>query len=198
MLPLRALFDNLTKLKGAEKMIIGLNILLNRIKNGELIKNLSQRDLENPEGAGFDLRAGAVYKLTSPGFLGIKDRKTSEVELIGTHNEKKPVTVTLIPGEFYLVKIIEEISLDDDMIGFFHPRSTLFRCGVVLQTGVHAPGYSGAPSFGLYVAGAFPFEMELGSRIAHINILRIEGSSSLYRGQWQGGRVTTDSRETQV
>jgi dUTP pyrophosphatase len=106
--------------------------------------------------------------------------------------------VVLLSGEYYLVKIIEEITLDEDMLGVFHPRSTLFRSGVVLETGVHPPGYSGAPTFGIHVAGPYPFKLELGSRIAHINIFRIEGKSSLYRGQWQGGRVTTDKKETQV
>ena len=179
-------------------MVIGINILLERVRKGELIKNLSGRELENPEGAGFDLRAGEIYTICSSGFLGIEERQTPEVKLLGAYKENETAKITIRPDKYYLVKTIEEITLDADMVGIFHPRSTLFRSGVVLQTGVHPPGYSGAPTFGLYVAGKYPFVLELGARIAHINIFRIEGGSSPYRGQWQGGRVTTDTKETQL
>lgn len=179
-------------------MILGFDVLLPRIKKGELIANLCDREINNPEGAGFDLRAGEIYKITSKGFLGVEDRQTSDVELIAKYDESTPCKITLLPDEYYIVKILEEITLDDDMLGLFHPRSTLFRSGVMMQMGVHPPGYSGAPSFGLNVISKYPFELEMGARIAHINILRIEGESSKYRGQWQGGRVSTDGKEKQV
>jgi deoxycytidine triphosphate deaminase len=179
-------------------MIIGLDVLLPRVRNGELIKNLSDRELTSPEGAGFDLRAGQIYRVCSDGFLGVLTRQTSDVELVAEYLHGEIRQAILKPDEAYLVKIIEEISLDDDMIGIFHPRSSLFRSGVVLQTGVQSPGYTGSPTFGLCVLGRNPFRIELGARIAHMNILRIEGKSSPYRGQWQGGRVSSDGLETQV
>jgi deoxycytidine triphosphate deaminase len=178
-------------------MIIGLDILMNRVTKGELIKNLSARELAEPEGAGFDLRARELYRIVSSGFLGCDERDTAQAELISSYSEGSSNKAVLKPGEFYLVRIIEEISLDDDMIGIFHPRSTLFRSGVVLQTGIHPPGYSGAPTFGIYVAGRYPFTLEMGARIAHVNILRVEGKTNRYRGQWQGGRVTTQGLEKQ-
>ena len=179
-------------------MIIGFDQLLPRVRKGELIKNLAQRELENPEGAGFDLRAAEVYEITSGGFLGVTERETSGTTLLARYEDGKVSAATLEPGKYYLVKIIEEITLDPDMLGIYHPRSTLFRSGVVLQVGVHPPGYSGAPTFGIHNAGPYPFELEMGARIAHINILRIDGESSAYRGQWQGGRVAATVREKQV
>lgn len=179
-------------------MIIGLDHLLPRVRKGELIRNLSQRELEEPEGAGFDLRAGELYRITAAGFLGTVERQTSDVELMAKYDPDMVTTVVLDPGEYYLVKLVEEVTLDADMLGIYHPRSTLFRSGVVLQTGVHPPGYSGAPTFGIHVAGPHPFTLEMGARIAHINILAIAGESSPYRGQWQGGRVAATDREKQV
>jgi deoxycytidine triphosphate deaminase len=189
---------HLTKEKARWMMVLGFDILLPRVRKGELIKNLSERELTNPEGAGFDLRAAEIYRVCSPGFLGVTERSSSDVELVERYVEGENREVILRPEEAYLVKIVEEIALDKDMLGIFHPRSTLFRSGVVLQTGVHPPGYVGAPTFGLSVIGIYPFRIELGARIAHINILKIEGSSSPYRGQWQDGRVSTDGTETQV
>ena len=43
-------------------MIIGLDLLLPRVRNGELITPLAERELNNPEGAGFDLRAGGAIR----------------------------------------------------------------------------------------------------------------------------------------
>lgn len=179
-------------------MIIGLDLLLTRVRNGELITPLAERELNNPEGAGFDLRAGELYEIAGGGFLRTETRETSDVILLGKYTPGQSRVISLKPQHYYLVKLVEAITLDNDMVGFFHPRSTLFRSGVILQTGVHPPGYSGAPTFGLHVAGPYPFDLELGARIAHINILRVEGGTSDYRGQWQGGRVTTSGAERQV
>jgi deoxycytidine triphosphate deaminase len=179
-------------------MVIGLDILLERVRKGELIKNLSERELQTPEGAGFDLRVDEVYQVVSGGYLGIEQRETSQVKLLGSYTKQGALELSLLPGEYYLAKLLEEITLDDDMVGFFHPRSTLFRSGVVLETGVHPPGYSGSPTFGLFVGGRYPFVLQLGARVAHFNILRVVGGSSRYKGQWQGGRVATEKRETQV
>lgn len=179
-------------------MIIGFDVLLPRVRKNEIIANLSERELSNPEGVGFDLRAAEIYKIKSSGFVGVTERETPDVELICKYEEGSIVETTLQPNEYYLVKIMEEICLDPDMVGFFHPRSTLFRSGVVLQTGVQPPGYRGCPTFGIHVAGMFPFRLEMGARIAHINIHKVDGESSSYRGQWEGGRVTTDGKEGQV
>lgn len=39
-------------------MILGINELHRLVKDKELVKNLCQRELNNPEGCGFDLRLG--------------------------------------------------------------------------------------------------------------------------------------------
>lgn len=179
-------------------MVLGLDILLPRVRQNELITNLSERELNNPEGCGFDLRAGELYKIESSGYLGITKRETPKVTLIAKYNKDISTEVLLQPNEYYIVKIIEEISLDPNMLGIFHPRSTLFRSGVVLETGTQPAGYKGSPSFGMYLACKFPFKLEMGARIAHINILEIQGKSFLYKGQWQSGRVTTQDEEIQI
>ncbi len=51
---------------------------------------------------------------------------------------------------------------------------------------------------GIYNFRKKSFELEMGARVIHIMFFQVEGESNLYRGQWQGGRVTTDKRENQV
>jgi len=38
----------------------------------------------------------------------------------------------------------------------------------------------------------------MGARFVHIQFSEVKGGGSMYRGQWQGGRVTTKKKEKQV
>ena len=46
--------------------------------------------------------------------------------------------------------------------------------------------------------GNADFTVELGARILHVIFWEVSGKGASYRGQWQGGRVTTKEEETQV
>ena len=50
-------------------MILGPKLLLQLVKRKNLFENLSERELTNPEGAGFDLRLGEVFKFQVTLFL---------------------------------------------------------------------------------------------------------------------------------
>jgi len=51
--------------------MIGTKELLKLVKEKKLVENLSERELENPEGAGFDLRAGEIFRIKEgESFLG--------------------------------------------------------------------------------------------------------------------------------
>lgn len=172
--------------------------LLPRIARGELIRNIGERELSNPEGGGFDLRLREVYEITDSGHLGIDPRDTSSTRLLASVETTPGVAFSFSAGQFYLVTTIEEVSLDPDMIALVHPRSSLFRSGVILATSVTAPGYEGKLTFGLHVAGPVPFIAELGARFAHIMFLQLDQPANEYRGQWQGGRVSAPNPERQV
>jgi len=179
-------------------MVLGPQKLLELVKEINLVTNLSERELTNPEGAGFDLRLGEVYKISGNAFLGITERHTAEVELIGKYDEAKPSNIVLKPGDFVLTKTMEDVNMPDDLTASITPRSTTYRSGLVLRTGNVPPGYSGGLTFGLYNAGPVEVTIELGSRYVHIQFNEVMGKGNKYRGQWQGGRVTTTKKETQV
>ncbi len=190
-------------------MIVSAAHILSLNEKYHLIENLAERELD-PEGTGFDLRAGEIFRLKSGGFLGVTERKTSEVELVNKVSETSK-KITLNPGEYFLVKTMEKVNLPSEKIAIsigsepvylmadVYPRSTLQRCGVYLLTTKTDPGYSGELTFGLINLGPFPFELELGSRIANLVFHEVYGElSRAYGGQWKGGRVTTERKETQV
>ncbi len=178
--------------------MIGTKELLELVKEKNLVENLCERELENPEGAGFDLRVGEVFVVEGgEAFLGESDRHTPRVGSIARYKEQKDVV--LKPGDFVLVKTMEKVNLPENIAGIFRPRSTLLRCGIILSTATASPGYSGELTFGMKNTGKNDFRLEMGARIAHILFFRTSENISSYRGQWQGGRVSTQGdTETQV
>jgi deoxycytidine triphosphate deaminase len=179
-------------------MVLGVKKLLQLVKEKKLVENLSERELKNPEGAGFDLRIGELYEAKGKGFLGVEERETPEVILIAKYEEDKKEKVILKPETYYIIKTIESVNMPDDLLAIMTPRSTLFRSGIYIFGGQTPPGYKGGLTMGLYNFRKEPFEMEMGARVTHIMFFQVEGECNLYRGQWQGGRVTTEKKEKQV
>lgn len=179
-------------------MILGPKKLLQLVKTKKLVEGLSERELSNPEGAGFDLRLGEVYKITGDAFLGETHRKTAKIELVTKYTPKKAYSLKIKPGEFYLVKTIESVNMPQNLTASITPRSTTYRSGLFLRTGNVPPGYCGGLTFGLKNEGPITVEIEMGARFVHIQFSEVKGGGSMYRGQWQGGRVTARKKEKQV
>lgn len=179
-------------------MILGPKKLLQLVKKKKLVENLSERELTNPEGAGFDIRLAEVYEISGESFLGVTERKTADIKLVHEHKEGKKKNFLLEPGDFFLVKTIESVNMPEDLTASITPRSTLYRSGLFLRTGNVPPGYCGGLIFGLKNEGPVPVTIEMGSRIAHIQFSEVSGGGSMYRGQWQGGRVSATKKEKQV
>ncbi len=98
-----------------------------------------------------------------------------------------------------MVKTREKINLPENIAALFKPRSTLFRSGLVLRTGIANPGYRGPLYFGLKNEGPIPVKVEMGARFASVMFFEVRGKpANTYRGQWQGGRDTTKGREKQI
>jgi deoxycytidine triphosphate deaminase len=179
-------------------MPIGPKKLLEMVKSHGLVTDLSERELTNPEGAGFDLRLGEVYAISGEGFLGIVERQTPDIKKVASFNKKRKSRFTIKPGEYFLVKTVESVNLPDNIGGYLYSRGTLFRSGVQLILSQIAPGYHGELTFGMKNVGDCVVTFEMGARIAHVQFEYVDGGGFLYRGQWKGGRVAATKREIQV
>jgi len=179
-------------------MILGVDELLKLVSEKKLVEGLSERELNNPEGCGFDLRLGKVWEISGETFLGVTDRKSVEAKLVMEYDEKESRVFELKPGQQVLVTIIEKINLPEYLTANFWLRSTLYRGGVILSGGNVSPGYGGEISFTLFNSGKCPVKIEMGARIVHMMFYEVKGKTNLYRGQWQGGRVVTEKKEKQV
>ncbi len=179
-------------------MVLGPKLLLELVKKKKLVEGLSERELTNPEGAGFDLRLGEAYKITGKAFLGITERHTADIVPVTKYVRNRKSSIKIKPGEFYLVKTIESVNMPDNLTASITPRSTTYRSGLFLRTGNVPPGYCGGLIFGLKNEGPITVEIEMGARFVHIQFSEVAGGGNMYRGQWQGGRVTAKKREKQV
>ena len=172
-------------------MILATSHLLKLVKSKKLVENLSERELKNPEGAGFDLRAGEIFELSGSGYLGINERKTPAEKLVAKF--------ILKPGKYYMVKTIETINQPENIQVLVKPRGTLLRSGVYLFTAYGGPGYKGQFNFGIMNLGRLKFTLEMGARFAHVGFFEVKGKTLVpYRGQWQGGRVSARKKEKQI
>lgn len=179
-------------------MILGIKELHRLIDEIKLVENLCEREMKNPEGAGFDLRLGEIFELEGDGYLGVEERDTPNSVLIAKYEERKSNSFVFEPGKYYLVKTIEKVNLPIDLMAIIFPRTTLFRSGLALFNGQVAPGYCGELTFGLCNLGPGRVKIDLGARVVHITFHQVLGGGNQYRGQWQGGRVTTKEKEKQV
>ena len=179
-------------------MFLGAKQLLQLVKDKKLMEGLCERELTSPEGAGFDIRIGEIYKISGKGFMGVTERETPKMELVAKYEEGKSTKITLEPKVYYLMKTIEKVNMPEDLLAISTPRSTLFRSGVYIFGGQVPPGYCGELSMGIYNFGDEPFDLEMGARVLHIMFSEVIGESNLYKGQWQGGRVTTREKEKQI
>jgi deoxycytidine triphosphate deaminase len=180
-------------------MFLGIDELLDFVKNKGLVENLSSRELENPEGTGFDLRVGTISVFTGDdkALLTVDKRKTPSSKVLASISQGNQI-VSIESGQYVLATTLERVSMPDFLVGIIRPRSTLYRSGIILSSGQVNPGYIGELTFGVYNASPYPFSLEMGARIAHILFGCVEGKARSYKGQWQGGRISTESIETQI
>lgn len=179
-------------------MILGVDKLLQLVKDQKLVENLCERELTNPEGCGFDLCLGKVHRISGKGLMGLTERDSANAQQVLEFDAEKTQSILMQPGEAYLVTTREKVNMPKNLTANMWLRSTLYRSGIILSGGNIAPGYSGELSFLLFNAGKAEMQIELGARIVHIMFYEVKGMTSSYRGQWKGGRVSTSKPEIQV
>ena len=161
-------------------MILGRDEILKRVKNENLIENFDETCLQQ---AGYDLRIKTAYWIENSSFLGKNERK------LPTISEVKNDVIVLEPNEYLLMETVEKVNMPLDLIAIVLPRTSLFRMGASLRTGVVDPGYKGSLTFGLKNESNLKIKIEKGARIAQIVFIKVFGKASEYKGVYQGGRI---------
>jgi deoxycytidine triphosphate deaminase len=179
-------------------MILGIDKVLELIRTQNLIEGLDEKNI-NFEGCGVDLRIGEIFEMEEgEGFLHVETRKTPNYKVLAKFEEGKSKKVKLEPGRVYVATTVEKINTPENLFGWFIPRSTLYKNGIVVQGVRTDPGYNGNFSFVMINTSKKDFELEMGARIANMVFHKVEGKPKLYKGQWQGGRAFIEKEEKQV
>ena len=177
-------------------MLIGADKVLELIKNQKLIEGFDE-DNFNLEGCGIDLRLGELYEMVDDeGFLYIETRKSPNFRLLAKFEKGKSVKIKLEPGKTYSATTVETINTPENLFGWFLPRSTMYKCGIVVQGIRTDPGYKGKFSFIMTNTSKKTFELEMGARIANMVFHQVDGKANLYIGQ--GGRAFIPTEEKQT
>ncbi len=186
--------------------VLGLDEVLRRVKEEGLLENLGDRDLNNPEGAGLDLRLGILSRMTEGGAFiesdgpeGLGKRKGVQTEVVAEYKPgaKTQEEVVIKPGEYYFVTTIESFNASEDLLFVLYPRTTLMRMGLLLLANRGDPGYKGTVSMGLVNLSKFDVKLQMGARVCNVVFYKVEGETVMYRGQ-HGGRITPTEVEQQV
>lgn len=187
--------------------VLGIDEILKRVKKDNLVENLGERELNNPEGVGVDLRLGAIFEIIEGGAfievdgkagLGLrKGVKTKEIARFDPKKEKQP-EIILKKGDYYLVQSYEAVNTPDDLMPVLYPRGSLFRAGLLLIVSKTDPRYRGTLIMALINLSPFEVKLQMGARICNLVFYKVKGGVAKYRGQHQGGRVTPEKAERQV
>ena len=178
----------------------------------DLLKDLAERELNNPEGSGIDLRVGVVNKIIGESFLAAdgssRERYSPKLELVGDIENDGNKLIVMSPGEYLLVTTMEIIHAPAEKIKYHElfpegflipkvwPRSSLQRGGVSFHATKTDPGYKGKLTFGIKNLGSEDFRFELGARMFNIEYEPVIGEiKRAYSGQHQGGRVTSEGQK---
>lgn len=184
--------------------VLGIDRIMQLVKDRNLIENLGQRELDNPEGVGVDLRVGEIHKITEGGAYievdgqaGLGKRKGVKTEILAKFNPDSEIQqeISIKAGEYYLVATVERVNTPNNLMPLVYPRSTLFRSGCLLLNTKTDPGYSGTLTMGLINLSKFPLKLQMGARICNMVFLNIEGETVEYRGQHQGGRISFEEEQ---
>ena len=91
-------------------MVVSAKRIIDLNDKYHFLENLSERELKNPEGVGIDLRLAKAHRIVGPGYLGVTERDTSNVELVADI-ERGDKEVVIAPGETILATTMETINL---------------------------------------------------------------------------------------
>lgn len=152
---------------------------------------------------GVDLSVRKIYEFRSEGVVFVNSTTTPNYHEIPAIVEREVVGREgfywhLNPGT-YIIEVNEGCSFGPQDTGFVIMRSSLNRSGVSIASAVWDPGYTSVSENGevhpmsirMTVENPYGFDIYVNARIAQL-VVATNDSASLYAGQFQGGRLTSE------
>lgn len=136
---------------------------------------------------GVDLTLREVALLQSPGRITVADSQRLVSDLAPLVFDGLGF-VDLMPGA-YVITYNEIVHLPKNIMALATPRSSLLRCGVMVNTAVWDAGYSGRSQSLLVVYNPHGFRVQQNARMVQLVFLRLTQETEGYQGAYQGENI---------
>ena len=142
---------------------------------------------EQVQPNGVDLTLHEVAMLQSPGKITFNNDQRLVSDLSRLMFDGLGF-IDLMPGA-YIVTYNEIVHLPKNVMALATPRSSLLRCGVMVNTAVWDAGYSGRSQSLMVVYNPHGFRVERNARIVQLVFYRLTQKTEGYRGAYQGENI---------
>jgi dUTP pyrophosphatase len=136
---------------------------------------------------GFDLTLREVALPQSAGRITVADSQRLLADLSPLVFDGLDY-MELVPGT-YIITYNEIVHLPRNIMALATPRSSLLRCGVMVNTAVWDAGYSGRSQSLMVVYNPRGFCLQRNARIVQLVFFELTGETEGYRGAYQGENI---------
>ena len=161
--------------------------------NGEkfLRKQYPDLDEQQYQPAGIDLKLGKIetfdidkkYYGIIDGVKIIPNRKELKMNALSVDGKMKNV-YSLQPNVPYIATVQNQVSINENSLQFYTPRSSILRCGSNVMTAIGDPGFNGHLSFLVMNYLPVDFVITKGERFAQLVDIRVDGIMNKYDGDY--------------
>ena len=136
---------------------------------------------------GVDLTLREVALLQSSGKIAVEDSQRLVSDLAPLVFDGLDF-IELMAG-IYIITYNEIVHLPRNIIALAAPRSSLLRCGVMVNTAVWDAGYSGRSQSLMIVYNPQGFRLQRNARIVQLVFLKMTQETEGYHGAYQGENI---------
>ncbi len=132
---------------------------------------------------GIDVRVENIKELTGVGHIPAQGKtKLPEYVDAGINDN-----VWILPPGYYEVELMEGINMPDNAALTYKTRSSLVRCGAIVESGQFDAGFK-TDKAGCFLVVHRIITIEKGARIAQVLVHEFNPVDNTYEGQFQGDK----------
>jgi len=141
-----------------------------------------------PQQHGVDLNVIGIMKVNGGQILKEKTALQTATPVGVSRDEQTHITYwDLEPGYMYAITFSQGIEVPANAKANIIHRSSVLRAGAMLFSAEYDAGFK-TNNMGAFMITTAPLRIEQQSRLAQVVMCETEETSSLYDGQWQGGK----------
>ena len=142
---------------------------------------------EQVQPNGFDLTLREVAMLQSPGTIAVENSQRLVSDLAPLVFDG--LGFIDLMADAYIITYNEIVHIPKNIIALATPRSSLLRCGVIINTAIWDAGYSGRSQSLMVVHNPQGFRLQRNARIVQLVFLKLTQETEGYHGVYQGENI---------